>query len=69
MKVNWKGFVTIDPSQAGIAVLAVLVPFNLESGIVSLFPQFYLSHVPPAWNAPTPPIPQDAAVTSKEKKE
>ena len=36
---------------------------------LSFFPRVYLSYVPPAWNAPTPPIPQDAAVTSKEKKE
>jgi len=36
---------------------------------LSFFPRAYLSYVPPAWNAPTPSIPQDAAVTSKEKKE
>jgi len=36
---------------------------------LSLFPRVYLSYIPPAWNAPTPPVPQDAAVTSKDKKE
>jgi hypothetical protein len=39
---------------------------------LSLFPRVYLSYIPPAWNAPTPPTPvlsQDAAVASKEKKE
>ena len=36
---------------------------------LSLFPRVYLSYVPPSWNAPTPPMPQGAAVASKEKKE
>jgi hypothetical protein len=36
---------------------------------LSFFPRVYLSYAPPVWNAPTPPIPKDAAVTSKEKKE
>ncbi|KAF8492349.1 hypothetical protein F5888DRAFT_1729970 [Russula emetica] len=36
---------------------------------LSFFPRVYLSYVPPAWNAPTPPTPQDAVVASKGKKE
>jgi hypothetical protein len=36
---------------------------------VSLFPRVYLSYVPPAWDAPTPPIRQDTAVASKERKD
>jgi len=43
--------------------------YQTHIATLSLFPRVYLSYVPPAWNAPTPPIPQDAAVTSKEKKE
>jgi hypothetical protein len=36
---------------------------------LSLFPRVYLFYVPPAWNAPAPPIPQDTAVAPKEKKD
>jgi hypothetical protein len=36
---------------------------------LSLFPRVYLSYVPPAWNATTPPIPQDASAASKANKE
>ncbi|KAI0276363.1 hypothetical protein BGY98DRAFT_1168598, partial [Russula aff. rugulosa BPL654] len=36
---------------------------------LSLFPRVYLSYIPPAWNATTPPTPQYAAVASKANKE
>jgi len=36
---------------------------------LSFFPRVYLSYIPPTWNAATPPSPQGAPVSSKEKKE
>ena len=36
---------------------------------LSFFPRVYLSYVPPAWNAPTPPAPPVGQDASKEKKE